>query len=174
MNSVMRFIVWGVMPLGALLGGALASWFGLRTAIWVGVIGKWLAVLPVLLSPVRTLREMPEPVDEPLPSEADAAGGLLAGDRWRPRRPLPTDARARATVRDMPELPEVEAWVRELAPLVSASPVLQAGPAHIATLKTFDPPLRGARGPALRGRAIGAASGSSSRPRTASCSCGST
>ena len=32
--------------------------------------------------------------------------------------------------------------MRELAPLVSASPVLQAGPAHIATLKTFDPPLR--------------------------------
>jgi formamidopyrimidine-DNA glycosylase len=42
----------------------------------------------------------------------------------------------------MPELPEVEAWVHELDPLVSAAPVLQAGPAHIATLKTFDPPLR--------------------------------
>src|SRR6187401_836284 len=42
----------------------------------------------------------------------------------------------------MPELPEVEAWVRELDPLVSAAPVVQAGPAHIATLKTFDPPLR--------------------------------
>jgi formamidopyrimidine-DNA glycosylase len=42
----------------------------------------------------------------------------------------------------MPELPEVEAWVRELDPLVSASPILRAGPAHIATLKTFDPPLR--------------------------------
>jgi formamidopyrimidine-DNA glycosylase len=41
----------------------------------------------------------------------------------------------------MPELPEVEAWVRELAPLVSHSPIEQAGPAHIATLKTFDPPL---------------------------------
>jgi hypothetical protein len=36
-----------------------------------------LAVLPVLLSPVRTLREMPEPVEEPLPSEAEAAGGLV-------------------------------------------------------------------------------------------------
>ena len=32
--------------------------------------------------------------------------------------------------------------MRELDPLVSASPVLLAGPAHIATLKTFDPPLR--------------------------------
>jgi hypothetical protein len=35
-------------------------------------------VLPVLLSPVRTLREMPEPVEEPLPSEAEAAGGIVA------------------------------------------------------------------------------------------------
>jgi MFS family permease len=77
MNSVMRFIVWGVMPLGALLGGSLATWFGPRTAIWVGAIGMSLAVLPVLLSPVRTLRKMPEPVDEPLPSEAEAAGGLV-------------------------------------------------------------------------------------------------
>ena len=49
----------------------------------------------------------------------------------------------------MPELPEVEAWVRELEPLVSRAPVEQAGPAHIATLKTFDPPLT-----ALAGRRI--------------------
>ena len=77
MNSVMRFIVWGVMPLGSLLGGAIATWFGLRAAIWVGAIGTSLAVLPVLLSPVRTLREMPEPVDEPLPSEADSVGRLV-------------------------------------------------------------------------------------------------
>ena len=41
----------------------------------------------------------------------------------------------------MPELPEVEAWVRELDPLVSRSPIDKAGPAHIATLKTFAPPL---------------------------------
>jgi formamidopyrimidine-DNA glycosylase len=41
----------------------------------------------------------------------------------------------------MPELPEVEAWVRELDPLVSRAPIDKAGPAHIATLKTFSPPL---------------------------------
>jgi formamidopyrimidine-DNA glycosylase len=41
----------------------------------------------------------------------------------------------------MPELPEVEAWVRELDPLVSRAPVEKAGPAHIATLKTVTPPL---------------------------------
>ncbi|HEU5212175.1 MAG TPA: DNA-formamidopyrimidine glycosylase family protein [Gaiellaceae bacterium] len=42
----------------------------------------------------------------------------------------------------MPELPEMEAWRRALDGPVSASPVVQAGPAHIATLKTFDPPLK--------------------------------
>jgi formamidopyrimidine-DNA glycosylase len=51
----------------------------------------------------------------------------------------------------VPELPEVEAWVRELDPLVSASDVLQAGPAHVATLKTFDPPLRALEGRRLAG-----------------------
>jgi formamidopyrimidine-DNA glycosylase len=45
----------------------------------------------------------------------------------------------------------VEAWVRELAPRVSAAPVLTAGPAHIATLKTFDPPLRALEGRRLEG-----------------------
>lgn len=51
----------------------------------------------------------------------------------------------------MPELPEVEAWVRELAPLVSAAPVLKAGPAHIATLKTFEPPLSALEGRRFEG-----------------------
>ena len=41
----------------------------------------------------------------------------------------------------MPELPEVEAWVRELDPLVSRAPIESARSGHIATLKTFDPPL---------------------------------
>ncbi len=76
MNSVMRFIVWGVMPLGTLLGGAIATAVDLRTAIWVGAVGQSLAFLPVLLSPVRTLREMPEPVDDPL-AEAQGEGGRL-------------------------------------------------------------------------------------------------
>ena len=40
----------------------------------------------------------------------------------------------------MPELPEVEAWVRELDPLVARAPIARATPGHVATLKTFDPP----------------------------------
>src|ERR671931_560641 len=41
----------------------------------------------------------------------------------------------------MPELPEMEAWRRQLDEPVRAFPIERAGPAHIATLKTFDPPL---------------------------------
>jgi formamidopyrimidine-DNA glycosylase len=51
----------------------------------------------------------------------------------------------------MPELPEVEAWVRELDPLVSAFPIERAGPAHVATLKTIDPPLSALDGRRLVG-----------------------
>jgi formamidopyrimidine-DNA glycosylase len=51
----------------------------------------------------------------------------------------------------MPELPEIEAWRRELDPAVSAFPIVRAGPAHVATLKTFDPPLSALEGRKLAG-----------------------
>ena len=41
----------------------------------------------------------------------------------------------------MPELPEIEALRRSLDGPVTAAPIERAGPAHVATLKTFDPPL---------------------------------
>ena len=41
----------------------------------------------------------------------------------------------------VPELPEMEAWRRQLDEPVSAFRIAKAGPAHVATLKTFDPPL---------------------------------
>ena len=51
----------------------------------------------------------------------------------------------------MPELPEVEAWRRALDEPVRAFPIERAGPAHIATLKTFDPPLSALEGRRLAG-----------------------
>jgi formamidopyrimidine-DNA glycosylase len=51
----------------------------------------------------------------------------------------------------VPELPEVEAWVRELDPHVSRAPVEKAGPAHVATLKTFAPPLAALDGQRFEG-----------------------
>ena len=51
----------------------------------------------------------------------------------------------------MPELPEMEAWRRALDAPVSAFPIEKAGPAHIATLKTIDPPLSALEGRRLAG-----------------------
>src|SRR5881227_1583112 len=53
--------------------------------------------------------------------------------------------------RTLPEFPEVEAWRRQLDPDVKRYPIAQAGPAHIATLKTFDPPLSVIEGEGLEG-----------------------
>jgi formamidopyrimidine-DNA glycosylase len=51
----------------------------------------------------------------------------------------------------VPEYPEIEAWRRALDEPVSAFPIEKAGPAHIATLKTFDPPLSVLEGRRLAG-----------------------
>ncbi len=59
MNATMRFLVWGTMPIGSLIGGILATVFGLSATIWVGAILGFLPVLFVFLSPVRSLRTMP-------------------------------------------------------------------------------------------------------------------
>jgi MFS family permease len=66
MNATMRFLVWGTMPLGALAGGALAALIGLRPTLFVGALGQMVAMLPLLFSPLRTLREFPEPEADPL------------------------------------------------------------------------------------------------------------
>jgi MFS family permease len=77
MNAVMRFIVWGTIPLGSFLGGVLASTIGVKETLIVGGAGSCIPFLPVLFSPVRAVRDMPEPVDEAAavlePLVADAA-----------------------------------------------------------------------------------------------------
>jgi formamidopyrimidine-DNA glycosylase len=45
----------------------------------------------------------------------------------------------------------MEAWRRQLDEPVSAFPIATAGPAHVATLKTFDPPLATLEGRRLAG-----------------------
>jgi MFS family permease len=72
MNATMRFIVWGTIPIGATLGGILGGVIGLHETIWIGAIGGLFVFLPVLLSPVRSLRTIPE--TEPEDAAAEAAG----------------------------------------------------------------------------------------------------
>jgi MFS family permease len=69
MNASMRFIVWGTMPLGGLIGGALGGPLGLRTTMLIGAVINASCFLWVLFSPVRSLKEIPQ-VEEPSGTEA--------------------------------------------------------------------------------------------------------
>lgn len=59
MNATMRFIVWGTIPIGATVGGIIATAVGVTQALWVGCILGCTAVVPLLLGPVRKLRDFP-------------------------------------------------------------------------------------------------------------------
>jgi MFS family permease len=90
MNATMRFVVWGTLPIGALAGGALGGAIGLRPTLWIAAAGGFLAFVPPLFSPVRSLVSIPEgeeeeaalPEDEARRAEADAGG---------PPEPAPSD-----------------------------------------------------------------------------------
>ncbi len=59
LNATMRFLVWGTIPIGSLVGGVLGGIVGLRTAIGICAIGATLAFLWVLFSPVRRITKIP-------------------------------------------------------------------------------------------------------------------
>jgi len=59
MNASMRFIVWGTIPLGSLVGGALGEVVGIHTTLLLGAIGGLLSVIWVYFSPVRNLIQPP-------------------------------------------------------------------------------------------------------------------
>jgi MFS family permease len=69
MNATMRFLVWGTMPLGGFLGGVLGATIGVRETLLVVAIGGSLAFLPVYLSPLRRMRELPA-FDDRVPARA--------------------------------------------------------------------------------------------------------
>jgi MFS family permease len=75
MNASVRFIVFGTMPLGGLLGGALGSWIGVVPTLWIAVAGEALAALPVLLSPLIGMRELPDELDATTPAVVPEPAG---------------------------------------------------------------------------------------------------
>jgi predicted MFS family arabinose efflux permease len=86
MNSVMRFLVWGTIPLGSLTGGALASTIGLRETLFVGAAGGLLSGLPIILSRAqRTLGQIPEP--EPEATTEAAMETILPAPFPHPKEP---------------------------------------------------------------------------------------
>ncbi len=81
LNASRRFVVWGTIPLGALVGGVLASTIGLRPTLWVGAIGSCSCFIPIMFSPLRRLRDMPtaqEPDPLASPPTTHAAIGVDA------------------------------------------------------------------------------------------------
>jgi predicted MFS family arabinose efflux permease len=70
MNASIRFFVWGVMPIGALLAGVLGTAFGAFTTIIIGGVGMLFASLFVILHPLARMRKLPV---APENQEADVA-----------------------------------------------------------------------------------------------------
>lgn len=59
-----RFVIFGVNPVGALLGGVLGTVLDLRTAIWILVIANIAAGFTLYIGPLRTGRDLPIPTHE--------------------------------------------------------------------------------------------------------------
>ncbi|MEU9321142.1 MFS transporter [Streptomyces sp. NPDC048295] len=59
MSATTRFVSWGGIPVGGLLGGASGSAFGATTTLWIGAAGMTLSFLPNFLSPLRTMHRLP-------------------------------------------------------------------------------------------------------------------
>jgi len=55
-NASRRFVVQSMIPLGALLGGTLGTFIGLRPTIAIGAVGASLAVIPLFFSPLRGVK----------------------------------------------------------------------------------------------------------------------
>ena len=59
MNASIRFVVWGVMPIAALVGGALGAGVGVVATMWIGAIGQLLSAAFVVFGPFWRMRELP-------------------------------------------------------------------------------------------------------------------
>lgn len=59
-TGAFNVVNWGIRPLGALVGGALGAWIGVRPTLWVATVGALAGALLLLPSPVLSLRELPE------------------------------------------------------------------------------------------------------------------
>jgi MFS family permease len=64
MNASIRFMVWGSMPIGALIAGVLGTYLGVVNTIWTGTVFGVFSAAFVLFSPLRTMRAMPDKPEE--------------------------------------------------------------------------------------------------------------
>ena len=59
MNATMRFLVWGTIPIGSLIGAGLSEVVGVRTTMWISAILGFLPFLAVFFSKVRSIQTIP-------------------------------------------------------------------------------------------------------------------
>jgi MFS family permease len=64
MTASRRFVVWGTIPIGTVLGGVLASAIGLRETILVGALGATFCFLWLVFSPFRSIHAAPALEDD--------------------------------------------------------------------------------------------------------------
>jgi MFS family permease len=76
MNASIRFVVWGVMPIGSLLAGVLGSTIGTLPTMWIGAIGTFLGGAFVLFSPLTRMKVLPKELEA---NEDATAGEPFAG-----------------------------------------------------------------------------------------------
>jgi len=60
-NGTIHVLVEGVGPVGAIAGALIAEAFGIRTALWVSVLGSLAGLTFLVFSPLRTLRAVASP-----------------------------------------------------------------------------------------------------------------
>lgn len=60
MNASMRFMIWGTMPVGALIGGLLGESLGVSETVIIGVVGMMAAFLWIVFSPIFRIVEIPK------------------------------------------------------------------------------------------------------------------
>ena len=130
MNSVVRFMYWGTMPVGSFAGGVLATVIGIRSTLFVGDRRRHARLRPAALQLAG------EAARDPGRDRRAAAGG---------------SARRRARGAGCLSCPRWRRCGGSSTSRSRAYPILQAGPAHVATLKTFDPPLPRLEGQRLAG-----------------------
>lgn len=84
LSATMRFLVWGVIPLGASVAGLVANVIGVRQTLALAVAGELVSIVPLYFSPLRRVMEMPtEPESGPEPAPEPPPGGAAA-DGARP------------------------------------------------------------------------------------------
>lgn len=60
MNASVRWAVWGVMPIAALVAGTLGTSIGVVPTLWIGALGELCAAAFVVTGPFWSLRNLPD------------------------------------------------------------------------------------------------------------------